>query len=403
MSLDLHKIAGQIGQAASGLKAGGAERAAHLERATAVLTTAQPAALEEKRVLSRQTHFLVAALSDSISMRHPCPAPPADHAVLAVDGSHIDVDRNLPVQCYLLNTGKVWIQYGANPRASLETEPRLYTGDEEMSISQPGSARTQPIEGPLLGALRAVEELRALAEMARRSDPAIPTVALIDGSLIMWALTGQAYQDYVRRALLEEGFIPALAELRELARSRPLALAAYVSLPRSRDVANTLRLDATLCPYEAADCDHRCGTLRLGDRPCDGVSGVLDRELFGALLADGERSDLFRSTSSIVEQHYGEHEVHFFYLNVGTEMARVEVPAWVAQDQGLLELTHGVLVSQCEKGHGYPVAISEAHEQAVVTMGDREDFRLLVEHALEGERLPVYTSQKNFSKRLKWL
>ena len=197
-------------------------------------------------------------------------------------------------------------------------------------------------------------------------------------------------------------FLPAMEELRQLARSRPLALASYISLPRSTEVVNALRLDTHLCHYEAANCDMHCRTLRPGQRPCDGVSGVLDRDLFEALLEERERSDLFASTSSIVEQ-YGDHRVRFFYLNAGSELARVEVPKWVAEDNAMLELTHAALVDQCRKGHGYPVAISEAHEQAVVTVGDREEFRLIVEDALQRQRLPVYTSQKDRSKRLKWL
>ena len=95
--------------------------------------------------------------------------------------------------------------------------------------------------------------------------------------------------------------------------------------------------------------------------------------------------------------------MHFYYLNAGAEMARVEVPAWVAESPELLELSHAMLIDQCRKGHGYPIAISEAHEQAVVTTKDREEFQLMLEGALQDHRLPVYTSQKNFSKRMKWL
>ncbi|MBI2856024.1 MAG: DNA double-strand break repair nuclease NurA [Chloroflexi bacterium] len=402
MSLDLHKIAGQIEEVASRLRTQDTDRAARLERALGILATAQPQTLEEKRVLSRAT-FLIPGMKDSLAGRYPCPPLPPDYAVLAVDGSHIDVDRHLALQCYLINIGTVRIQYGHRPQAALDSEPRLYTGEDSMSIVEPSGTRSQAIEGPLLGALRTVEELRALATQVKESDPEMPILALVDGSLIMWSLSGQAYPDFVRETLLEDGFLPALEELRALAQNRPLALAAYVSLPRSTDAVNALRLDSRLCPYEAANCDMHCGTLRLGQRPCDGVSGVLDRDLFGSLLDDGERSDLFASTSSIVERYYGEHAVHFYYLNVGSEMARVEVPRWVADNPRLLELTHALALDQSRRGHGYPVAISEAHEQAVVTMGDREEFRLLVESALEGRRLPVYTSQKNQSKRLKWL
>ena len=402
MSLDMHKVAGQIEAAASALGARGADRSARLERALGVLANAESETLEEKRQLSRAT-FLIPGLGGSVAGRYPCPALPASYTALAVDGSHIDVDRHLPVQCFLINTGRVRIQYGDSPGAWLDSEPRLYADDDSLHVFERDGGRSRPLEGPLLGAMRAVEELRALADLARQSNPDVPAIALIDGSLILWGLAGQAHPDFVRSALLEDLFLPAMDDLRELARSRPLALASYVSLPRSTEAVNALRLDASLCHYEAANCDMHCRALRPGQRPCDGVSGVLDREMFGALLAEGERSDLFASASSIVEGYYGGHHVYFYYLNAGSEVARVEIPKWVAEDNGLLDLTHALIIDQSRKGHGYPVAISEAHEQAVVTVGDREEFRLIVEDALQRQRLPVYTSEKNRSKRTKWL
>ncbi|MDE2860551.1 MAG: DNA double-strand break repair nuclease NurA [Chloroflexota bacterium] len=402
MSLDLHKIAGQIADMAAGLGERRAERDAHLSLALDTLSTAQSDVIEEKRALSRTT-FLVAGLRGSLTGRHPSPALPPAYAALAVDGSHIDVDRHLAARCYLINLGTVHIRYGEQPVAELGSEPRLFTDEQDMYLRDPGSGRTQALEGSLLGALRAVEELRTLAALAEQSPDNTPTLALIDGSLILWSLAGQAYQDFVRRALIDDMFLPVMDRLRELARSRPLALAAYVSLPRSADVVNALRLDNRRCPYEAANCDMHCGSLALGQRPCDAIAGVMDRDIFGELLGGGERSDVFATTSSIVERYYGEHEVHFYYLNSGEEIARVEIPAWVADSTELLSLTHAGLIDQCRKGHGYPVAISEAHEQAVVTGGDREEFRVMVEAALGTQRLPVYTSLKDRSKRVKWL
>ena len=220
MSLDLHKVAGQIEAVASTLSVEAADRNARLERALTVLTTASPGQLEEKRQLSRAT-FLIPGLADSVSGRHPCPALPASYAALAVDGSHIDVDRHLPVQCFLINIGRVRIQYGDSPGAWLDSEPQLYAGDDSLHVFEPGGNRYRPLEGPLLGAMRAVEELRALAALAKESDPDIPTIALIDGSLILWGLAGQAHPDFVRSALLEEQFLPAMEDLRELAAPGP--------------------------------------------------------------------------------------------------------------------------------------------------------------------------------------
>ena len=97
------------------------------------------------------------------------------------------------------------------------------------------------------------------------------------------------------------------------------------------------------------------------------------------------------------------HRVYFFYLRVDDEIARIEVPEWVAKDEGLLNLAHTLVLDQCQRGHGYPVALSEAHEQAVVTGADRENFWALVESSLVEEHLPTPTSAKSQSKRTRWV
>ena len=85
----------------------------------------------------------------------------------------------------------------------------------------------------------------------------------------------------------------------------------------------------------------------------------------------------------------GQEWSHLYYLNGGSEIARVEAPDWLAEDSELLALSHVMLVKQCELGLGYPVAISEAHEPAVITGHDREEFRRLTLMLLEQRRLPT--------------
>ena len=109
---------------------------------------------------------------------------------------------------------------------------------------------------------------------------------------------------------------------------------------------------------------------------------------------------MFASTSRILTE-YGPHSICFFYVHVGEEIGRVEVPSWVADDQPALGLAHTLIVEQCRLGQGYPVALMEAHEQAVVTVGDRRYFQQLVEGALYAEGVPVYTSEKSRSKRVR--
>ena len=49
------------------------------------------------------------------------------------------------------------------------------------------------------------------------------------------------------------------------------------------------------------------------------------------------------------------------------------------------------------------MAISEAHEQAVITGHDRKEFRRLTLMLLEQHSLPTTESAKAFSKRRPWV
>ena len=406
MSLDLTKTALQIDQMAQQLNARQNDHRLRLQHALEVVDSLDVADYESKRQQSKGTlAWNVPMFMEDPGARHTPPALPEDFCVVAVDGSHIDVDRHLPARCFLINVGVSVLTYGSRPNAELYSQPKLYISDEELVIHDRSSPqRQQNIEGAVLGAKRSVEEIRVLVHVLQELPPDIPTLALMDGSLIMLGLIGFGHRDFVLRELIEEGFAQALEELRQMVTQRPLAVASYISLPRSAEVVNALRLK--LCPYEVAECDRYCGDLQAGRRPCDaGAWGLLDREVFSQVLEPGERSAIFGSSSPLVANHYQGHDVHFFYLHAGEEIGRVEVPSWVAEnpDSAGLGLAHVLIVDQCRRGPGYPIALMEAHEQAVVTGADRRFFVQLVEDALSDQRMPVYTSEKSRSKRLRWL
>ena len=94
---------------------------------------------------------------------------------------------------------------------------------------------------------------------------------------------------------------------------------------------------------------------------------------------------------------------YLHYLRIKDEVARIEVPQWVAVDEDLLTLVHTLVLDQCHRGQGYPVALSEAHEKAVVTGADRENFWHLVESSLVKEHVPSFSSAKSQSKRTRWV
>jgi len=398
VALDLTRVAAQVWGMVASLRAGTEERRRRLDHA---LNTLHEPGCDftdlARKVAASKTTWLVAGLVDGLDRRYQAPPIPSDFTVMATDGSHIDVDRHRSTRCYLLNIGSVILQYGAAADAILDSIPHLYSEDEDLVITHPGaSGREQPVEGTLLGIKRGVEECRRLAELAAETPPDCPTLALLDGSLILWGL--EAYPEFVTEVLLNQGFLQHLNSLMKLG-NRQIALASYISLPRSTDVVNTLRV--ALCPNEVVDSDRYCPACKTRD--CEAVAGVRDRELFFNLLEPGERSDLFLSQSSIVRKHYGAHQVYFFYLRVDDEIARIEVPGWVAQDERRLNLTHALVLDQCQRGQGYPVALAEAHEKAVVTAADREQFWQLVESSLVEEHLLSLGSAKSWSKRTRWV
>jgi hypothetical protein len=398
MSLDLTKVAGQVMAMIAALRDGRAEREKRLRFA---LDTLGNEAIDlddlKKKIEVGRTTWLVANIVEGLNKRYPLPPSPSDFTVLAADGSHIDVDRHQSTRCYLINIGSVVISYGRRPGAVLLSSPRLYSEEKDLAITPPGGGREQTVEGTILGVKRSVEECYRLAVMAADLPPGSAALALLDGTLILWGL--EAYPDFVTDALLHDGLLPCLDAIKKLNKDRRLALASYISFPRSTDVVNVLRV--AVCPDDVPDCDKLCPPGK--QRDCDTLAGVRDRDLFMALLEDGERSALFISPSKVVREHYGTHRVYFFYLRVGDEIARIEVPQWVAENKGLLDLTHSLVFDQSRRGHGYPVALSEAHEQAVVTAADRENFRELVESTLIEEHLPAPSSGKSASKRTRWI
>ena len=398
MSLDLTKVASQVGGMVARLKDAREERQKHLQNALDVVgDEAIDLDALKRKIAASKTTWLVANLVDGLASHYGAPPTPAEFTIIATDGSHIDVDRHRATRCYLINIGSVIIRYGAEPGATLDSFPSLYSGDEDLVITPSGvGAREQPIEGTLLGIKRAVEECRYLARIAAELPAGSSSLALLDGSLILWGL--EAYPEFVTEALLTNGFLRYLDEVRKLNNDKKLALASYISFPRSTDVVNALRV--AICPHEPADCDRYCSANK--ERGCDAVAGVRDRELFLNLLSQGERSELFISPSKI-QKHYGYHQVYFFYLRVGDEVARVEIPRWVALNEDLLNLVHVLVLDQCRRGQGYPVALSEAHEQAVVTAADRENFWQLVDSSLVEEHMPTLTSAKSQSKRTRWV
>ena len=287
----------------------------------------------------------------------PPPDVPADWTAISVNGSHIDVDRHLPLRCHLTNLGGCVITYGEDFGCELFSEPSLAVVDADLYLRSPngapgdGARGETLISGPLLGALRTVREVERLADAVESLPDDRPALALLDGTLAFWDLQRGQYPRYVADMLIGERLQPALARLRAASTNRrPVAVAAYTSRPRTAEVAGALRL--MLCDQTDAACNRLCAARRSDLPSCDRAAGFDDRELFKLLLEPGHRSPLYRSSHLAARFALGlatgQEWSHFYYLNGGSEIARVEVPDWLADDPELLALSHAMLVRQCE-------------------------------------------------------
>ena len=424
MALDLHKTARQVSRMGDSLAASSNDRRLRVQAALHLVrdplqggkrTVAKIEALAALGAPPRKVGWLTAGLPFDWQQRglaQAIPAPPAPHEYIAIgaDGSQVDLDRHGPAHCFVINIGGMQVRYGRQPAATSWTEPHLFSAPEEMNLSDGDGVKETPIDASLLAVKRQVMEARALADRVAALPAGLPALALLDGTLVLWTLSGGdrsegRYGDHVRRVFLQDGLLAALDSLRTQRQTPALPFASYISNPRSPEVVNLLRLIA--CPHEALEtsgCARICGRGGVGKRECDAVAqSLMDRDLFEGLLAPGQRSAVFASQSNIVVSDYGTHGVRFCYLNVGDEIARLEMPAWVAQDAASLDLLHALVLDQCAKGRGYPLVLQEAHEQAVVTAADRRSFWTLVAQSLAQRGIPVGGSEKARSKRVRAL
>ena len=346
--------------------------------------------------------YLKAEVVEHLIGAYPVHTMPASWNVISTDGSHIDIDRHLPVPCSLINTGTCYISYGTKPEAKLSNEPSLKIHPQDLYISNPDNINeSELLTGNLLSIERSIIEIQTLLNHIKTINNNLPTLALIDGSLILWGLSGQTYKSFTVNHFVEEGLIACLEEFRQLSFKHQITIGSYISMPRSTEVINAIR--ATACPESSEFCRDHCNSHHSQNIPCANANGLLDKDLFDLYLTPGERSPIYKSQSSIPLSHYGIHHTYFYYMHTGNEIARIEIPEWVATNKELINLNHSTIYDQCKRGHGYPVAISEAHDQAVLSGRDRELFKDLVAQLAFVNNLDTRSSQKDRSKKTPWV
>ncbi|MBD0268347.1 MAG: DNA double-strand break repair nuclease NurA [Cyanobacteria bacterium Co-bin8] len=394
-----------------------------MERATEHQSTL----LEQWEQWCDRIGFAVAQPIEPLHTRVALQAAPEAHTVLATDGSQIAPSHHEIAYCYLLNIGRIVLHYGQSRYPLLDSLPEVVYRPEDLYMSRQWGISTEE----WMGHRRTVAEAVVLGELAKAlrreereeiwgaegqysldfsstpqpprspapshppSYPSTdlpshpPTLALVDGSLIYWFLDQLP-------AEARDHILPPILEGWEQLRQLRIPLVGYLSASRSGEALNFLRLEA--CPYEQPDCTTHCGG-QTDTAPCQVFSPLKDATYWATALEPGQRGPLWQSSAPILD-HYGEHRIFFCYVHVGAEVARVEMPAWVVEDAELLETALQLTLTQVQKGYGYPVALAEAHNQAVVRGGDRTRFFALLEREMIRAGLKnVGTSYKEARKR----
>ncbi|MEH2140489.1 DNA double-strand break repair nuclease NurA [Nostoc sp.] len=313
------------------------------------------------------------------------PVPPKIHTVIATDGSQIAPNHHEIAYCYLLNIGRVVLHYGQNRHPLLDSLPEVFYRPEDLYMSRQWGIRTEE----WMSFRRTASEATVLAELACAAKGEAPALAMVDGSLIYWFLEQLPID-------ARDRILPPILEAWQQMRDAQIPLMGYLSASRSIETMNFLRLLA--CPHPVPDCKTYCPN-QLEKVACKIFEQLRDTSVWATRLKPGQRSTLWRSNSPILEL-YGDQTIYFCYVHVGTEIARIEVPVWVAENVTMLDQALGLMLAQVQKGYGYPVAIAEAHNQAVVKGGDRARFFALLEQQMIKAGLKnVGTSYKEARKR----
>jgi hypothetical protein len=279
--------------------------------------------------------------------------------ILTADGSQINPNRHAEVNYCLINVGAITMKPGSPEAPStfvtsqLLYEEELYTGTGTMTEA-------------LLALKRDLRERAVLVDLAQKALP--PVITLTDGPMELWGAKDAAGEGAAEYKKSLQDYQVVLQQLFSMGATT----AGYVDKPGADLVVRLLEV--------ASAPDDTLNNIRT-HRP---LRGVRDIDLYGKIVQPGCRSAVFHMQSKSMENYPGELAIHFFYLNVGREehpkMARVEIPAWVAQNPEMLDDLHAVLVNQCRilGARSYPYLLHRAHEAAVVTLEEQEQVTRMI-------------------------
>lgn len=325
------------------------------------------------KVQATATSLLVPQWDGNLDEVIPVERWPKPYHVFSVDGSQIYPDRHQGNSCFLINIGTVKLRYGTDKKpVELNSVPRVFTGNEQ-ELMQDFS-----VDG--INCLREQFEFDASVQLCKNiQNKKDPLLFLFDGSLIFWHL--ESKEPEVKQFFASK-YCNSLQKLYE----QQILHAGYISLSKSKELVNLIRL--ALCNFQVEGCEES-----------KTVDCLVDTSIAHFFLTPGTRSTIFKNQSKITALYPQDIKPYYFYLHVGHEVARIEIPAWIAYDEHKVNTVAALILDQVEKGRGYPVALAEAHEQAVVKGPDREFFYQVLNKIGVEHKQRLMPSQKSIKKR----
>ncbi len=300
----------------------------------------------------------------------PCKNP---YIVVSVDGSQIYYDKHQGPPCFLINIGFIQLRYGFAGKAVVYgTQPFLTTKfDASNDFASPDFVNMQREAYEFDYALEQMEQIQTDFTGAL-------SACLFDGSLIFFHLDAQDME-------LKDRFIRYYCSILETFYEKKMLIAGYMSLPRTKELVN-------LCKLQLAQND-------MTDDHAATIDRLTDVDIAHLYLQPHQRSIVFKSKAPICYLYPVHLQPHFCYLHVGSEIVRLEFPAWIGNSENLVDELCSIALDQAIKGQGYPVCLFEAHEQAVIKSPDRDFFYRMIERLSQKKAKSYLISQKSMKKQ----
>lgn len=299
----------------------------------------------------------------------------SEYEIIGVDGSQIYPDRHYAISCFLVNIGTVFLKYKKDSPSTVAFDSIPYVFSNIMFENG-----CYDMSRTVVNCVR--QELEFRHALLFKTQAEVESICFMDGSLIFWHLLSQP--DHIK-----DKFLPLYVDLLHSFYVQKMPIIGYISMPKSKDLISLLRF--------AFEQKIIVKNIDLQDKQWE---KLVDATLMGVFLPVYHRTTLFHYRG-ILQSVYPEFSCpYFFYLNTGSEIARIELPAWVARDSKLVDSVATIIVDQCIKGNGYPVVLAESHEQAVVKGADRDWFFYMLSQLLKktGSNADSFISSKSEKK-----